>query len=71
MSRALLAVLVLLGGGAPFLSAPGMATIFRAVTAAVGSDNDPNGAPRTTVGNENDPNGGPQTDVGGENDPNG
>ena len=69
MSRALLALLLLVGG---------MATLLKTVAAAdgdVGSIWDPNGGPRTNVGNTWDPNGEPRTqegtDVGSTWDPDG
>ena len=78
MSRALLALLLVVGGGSPFLSSSGMAALFKMVMAAdgdVGGSFDPNGGPRTNVGNSFDPDGEPRTqegtDVGGTWDPDG
>lgn len=68
MPRALLALLLLVGGGSPFLSVPGIATLFKVIAAA-------DGQPRTDVGRNFDPNGSPTTqedpDAGSRWDPDG
>lgn len=69
MTRALLALLLLVGGGSPFLSVPGKAVFLKAVAAADGS------GPRTNAGGRFDPNGvltsQEETDTGNRFDPNG
>ena len=69
----LLALVLALGGGAPYLGS--FADVVHSIWAAdqvdVGGQADPNGT-TTNVGNHADPNGsGAAGDVGGMNDPNG
>lgn len=73
MPRAFLALLLLLGGAAPFLAPSGVAFLrtVAATSADAGNNYDPNGAPRTDAGGNYDPNGQPGTDAGGNWDPDG
>lgn len=73
MSRAFLALLLLLGGGSPLLAPSGMALlrIVVASTADAGNIYDPNGQPGTNAGGIYDPDGQPGSDAGNIFDPDG